>query len=195
MLRTTTALASLLLLASACGPKNASKSRKGQDMRKVTEVRLDEADMIMQLVDLNGDGKPNVENHWRERSAGPRLLVMKKIDLDMNGSFDMIQHYSDDGVLKLEEMDKDFDGLVDTRDHYQDGLRILSEMDSNNDGNADIYFHYVKTDAGTTRIDRKERDTTFDGMIDTWERFDESGKVIRMGRDTDGDGKMDEREE
>ena len=34
-----------------------------------------------------------------------------------------------------------------------------------------------------------------DGKIDVWERFSPQGDVIRTGRDTNGDGKVDEREE
>ena len=38
-------------------------------------------------------------------------------------------------------------------------------------------------------------DTDGDGMVDYWEKFDTQGNVIRTGRDLDGDGKMDVRDQ
>jgi hypothetical protein len=42
---------------------------------------------------------------------------------------------------------------------------------------------------------RKESDTNGDGKVDFWEYFDDAGKVIRTGKDLDGDGVMDVRQE
>ena len=39
------------------------------------------------------------------------------------------------------------------------------------------------------------RDTNGDGKVDFWEYFDDAGKVIRTGKDVDGDGVMDVRQE
>jgi hypothetical protein len=43
------------------------------------------------------------------------------------------------------------------------------------------------------KLRRKERDTNADGKIDFWEYLDESGNVVKVGRDVDGDGVMDVR--
>lgn len=185
-----------LLLLSACPKKNATALESDEVfLTQVKESLVEEEGLILQEVDLDKNGKPDILNYFRERSQGSRLLVRKKVDLNLDGKIDVVSHFDDLGALEREEMDSDFDGAFDWTDHYQGGIRVMSEMDSNYDGRPDIYFYYAKDEAGKPRIDRKERDTDANGMIDYWERFDATGKVIKTGRDTDGDGKMDERDE
>ena len=101
-------------------------------------------------------------------------------------------YFNEKGELEREEMDGNFDGHFDWTDHYQDNLRVMTEVDSDGNGKMDQFSYYEGT---PPRITRKERDTNGDTLIDIWERFDEHGVVNRTGRDTDGDGKMDERDE
>lgn len=175
--------------------RSANTDSDGQGMDRIREIKLVEEDLILQEVDLDGNGTADVFNYFRERSAASRLLVRKKIDLDFDGRVDVISTFDEDGALATEQMDGDFDGQIDWTDHYQNGVRVMAEADSNYDGQSDIFFYYSVAGDGRPRIERKERDTDGDGRIDFWERFDERGVVVRTGRDTDGDGKMDERDE
>ena len=69
-------------------------------------------------------------------------------------------------------------------------MRVLSEWDTNNDGRFDEFRSYENG-----KVRRKERDTNADDQVDQWEYLDEQGRVTKTGRDIDGDGVMDERNE
>lgn len=178
-----------LLALVACGPKGKSPSAAGGPGHAINE-RPAEGGLVVQEVDLDGNGSVEIYNFYRETRDGTRFLVRKELDLNLDGHVDVISHFDDEGNLVKEEMDGDFDGLFDWVDHYQDGQRVLSESDTDYDGKPNVWSYY---EGG--RIQRKERDTDGDGRIDYWERFDDDGNVIVTGADTDGDGKMDTRDE
>ena len=174
-------------------PASAGSESAEEWQSQVTERELPDSKLVLQEVDLDRDGKPEIKNYFRTRTED-RVLVKKEVDLNRDGRMDLISYFDDDGNLKKEEMDSDYDGRFDWTDHYRDGRRVMSEYDTETDGQPNV-FKYYETADGVTHLARKERDTDGDGKIDVWERFDKSGKVIRTGRDTDGDGKMDERSE
>ncbi len=181
----------LLLIAACKGNKQDLESSEAyaQLQSQVSEKLLENGNILVE-VDLNKDGAPDVFNHYRPRENADRLLLKKEADMNHDGSIDVISTFDDLGELTTEEMDRDFDGGIDWRDHYQNGRRVMSETDTNEDGEMDIFSYFQDG-----KITRKERDTDADGRIDFWERFDEEGNVIKTGADTDGDGKMDFREE
>ena len=182
-----TALA--LAATVACGPKK-SLSEAPLATAGILSEEPTEDGLVKQLVDMDGDGDADVFNFFRERPDGPRLLVLKHSDLDRDGRMDVRTHFDITGQIEKEEMDGDFDGTVDWVDHYQGGKRTLSEVDTNYDGTFDLFKIY---ESGSVR--RKERDTNFDGTIDFWEYLDDQGNVTKVGRDIDGDGVMDIRED
>lgn len=192
-MRTLLLIGSCCLIACKGTAKNAPEAAAQVD--RIKETEQPEEGLILQEIDMDGDGRTDVFNYYRERSAAARLRVKKKADLNFDGRIDAISEFDDSGELQRELFDSDFDGSLDWTDHYQDGMRVMAEMDTNFDGKPDIWFYYVKGADGRPHIDRKERDTNGDGLIDFWERFDGEGNVTRTGRDVDGDGKMDERTE
>jgi hypothetical protein len=146
--------------------------------------------LIEQQIDLNGDELPDVFNFYRERSEANRLLVRKEVDLNLDGKVDVRTWFTDTGAIEREEMDGDFDSRVDWVDHYRGGKRVMSEVDTDYNGAMDLFKYY---EGGKLR--RKERDSKGDGRIDFWEYLDEAGTVLRTGRDIDGDGVMDVRDD
>ena len=60
------------------------------------------------------------------------------------------------------EADKNFDGIPDYAEHYKNG-----------------------------KLELREADVDFDGKMDEWTYFNEAGKPIKTGRDTNKDGKPD----
>lgn len=173
----------------ACPPKAAETSAVSGAGRINEGAGAD--GLIEQSVDINGDGKPDVRNYYRDRVDGPRLLVRRTSDLNWDGKNDVSSWFNEQtGQLEKEEMDADFDGRVDWVDHYQGGKRALSEVDDDNDGRFDLYKIFENG-----KVRRKERDTNGDGRIDLWEYMDEKGAVIKVGRDTDNDGVMDVRQD
>lgn len=188
-------VAAVVAVAGCAKDPGASTGASGPDAPPPITERTTEAGLVESSIDLDGDGKPEIRNYWRERADAPRLLVRKEVDMNRDGKADVISYFTDDGVLDREEMDSDYDGFFDWTDHYQKGTRVMSEYDSDNDGKPNVFKYYTRSDDGSVHLDRKERDEDGDGKIDVWERFDATGNVIRMGRDTDGDGKVDIREE
>lgn len=153
-----------------------------------TSVTLDGLTQVQ--VDLNRDGKVEITNFFRERTDAPRLLVRKETDLNNDGRVDVRAEFDDGGERVKEQLDQDFDGRADWVDHYIGGKRTFSEVDTDFNGTFDLFKYY---ESGVAR--RKERDTDGDNRIDAWEYLDETGTVVKTGKDVDGDGKMDTREQ
>jgi len=177
----------ILLVLAGCGGSQttgANASADGPAAAETTE-RLTEGGLTMVEVDLNGDGRAEVYNYYRERTQADRLLVRREADLNQDGRIDIWSFFDESGAVTQEKMDGDFDGTADWVDHYQGGKRTLSEVDTNSDGNFDLFKYFVDG-----KLVRKERDTTNNGKIDFWELY-EDGKVVKAGRDTSGDGNID----
>jgi hypothetical protein len=189
-MRHTVPVAALVVLA-ACGPKTVAPTASTERASAGILSETASADgLTEQKIDLNGDGRADVYNFYKERAGAPRLLVRKEVDLNWDGKLDVRTWFDAAGKIEKEEMDGDFDGRVDWVDHYQGGRRVLSEVDSDYDGGFDLFKVY---EAGKVRS--KQRDTNADGNVDFWEYLDDSGNVVKTGRDVDGDGIMDVRED
>ncbi len=185
-----------LVIGLGCVPKNKKAASETEEVmpsqreaKMLTEQPAEDG-LIRQEIDLNGDGRGDVFNYYRERSEGPRALVRKEVDLNWDGRVDVQSYFTASGEMEKESMDGDFDGNMDWVDHYQGGKRVLSEVDTDYDGRADLWKIY---EGG--KVKRKERDTDGNAQVDFWEYLDDSGAVVKTGRDIDGDGIMDERED
>ncbi len=182
--------AALVALAFTAGcPKQGDSETNPVTVGVLSERPADDG-LTEQQIDLDGDGKADVWNFWQERADGPRALVRKESDLNRDGKIDVRTWFDSTGRIEKEEMDGDFDGRVDWVDHYQGGKRVLTEVDTDYSGEVDLFKIY---ESGVVR--RKERDTNGDGRVDFWEYLDEQGNVVKVGRDVDGDGVMDVRED
>ena len=175
-----------VILVAGCA-KTASNAETPYST--LTERTTDDGTRIVEI-DIDGDKRAEIYNHYRDRSSSTPLLVRKEVDLNSDGQVDVISYFDDAGKLEREEMDSNFDGHFDWIDHYQDGVRVMAETDTDMDGRSNVYAYYVDG-----KIQRKERDSNGDGRIDVWERFGADGTVTRTGSDTDGDGRIDVRTE
>jgi len=197
-MRPTFAFSLVLAGTVACGGTKAPTSTEPvvsetPYLQTVKEYVNDAGQSVVE-VDLNKDGSADILTYYHtanvlEGSTPP--MARKEVDLNRDGRVDVVSHYDNTGVVTKEEMDGDFDGRWDWVDHYVGGKRVKSEVDSNYDGRIDLYRYYENE----IKV-RRERDTDTNGLIDQWEFFDPDGKeIIMTGYDTDGDGKMDVREE
>jgi hypothetical protein len=177
----------ILVLTMACG---GNKRPKMARQAQLLSERPASGGLVEQLIDVNGDGKEDVYNFFRERSEATRLLVRKEVDLNWDGKIDVRTWFDSEGRIEKEEMDGDFDGRPDWIDHYKGGRRVMSEIDTDYNGKPDLFKYYEKG-----KLRKKERDTDNDGRPDFWEYLDEGGKVLRTAQDTDGDGDMDIRQD
>ncbi|MDP2311398.1 MAG: hypothetical protein Q8P41_00720 [Pseudomonadota bacterium] len=166
--------------------ENAAGAPLGQAEQLTTSTTADGLTEVK--VDLDRDGKPEITNYFRERTDSTRLLLRKDTDLNHDGRIDVRAEFDDGGQRVKEQLDGDFDGRADWVDHYIAGKRTMSEVDTDFNGTFDLFKYY---ESGVVR--RKERDANGDGQIDAWEYLDETGTVVKTGKDIDGDGKMDSR--
>ena len=135
----------------------------------VLTSRVTEDGLTQEEVDLDGDAKVEIVNYYRTSGEG-RLLLKK--DLDLNR----------DGEISYSSV------TIDVVDHYISGKRSMTEKDTDFDGTFDLFSYYENG-----KVRRKERDSDRNGKVDFWEYLDDSGAVIKTGKDSDGDGVMDER--
>ena len=84
--------------------------------------------LVEQQIDINNDGEGDVFNYYQEREDGaPRLLVVKKVDLNWDGKIDVETSFDEDGNIVKESMDGDFDGMPEWVDHYQGNIRVMTD--------------------------------------------------------------------
>jgi hypothetical protein len=184
-------------LLTGCGKKKAPEAGASKEAltQRVIEKVLPDQGLVLVEIDLNADGRPEIFNFYRERTDAPRLLIRKETDLNADGQVDVISYFDAEGGLEKEESDGDFDGRFDMTDYFKGGRRVMAEWDSDYDGRPNVFRYYQANTTGAMRITHEERDTDGNGQVDFWIRFDGDGNVIKTGADTDGDGKMDMREE
>ena len=187
----------MLFLLFACGastskvdPKSAAETVANTPKPPIVTNEATEEGLRCQKIDLNIDGKVDVWNYYRDRTGATPLLLKKEIDLNWDGNKDIVTTFTQDGHIQKEEMDQDFDGQFEWIDHYQGNKRVMSEIDTDVDGKYDL-FRFYEGD----KVRRKEQDTNGDGIIDFWQHLNEQGEVTKIGRDLDGDGIMDVRED
>lgn len=122
----------------------------------------------------------------RPADISKKRPVRRELDLNGDGEVDLVRTFDNEGKLKMDEVDADFDGVFDRILYYRDGQITRREIDVDQDGKFEEVRQYIK---GT--LFRVERDTNGDGTTDSWMFFKE-GVLERAGVDIDGDGVIDE---
>ena len=142
-----------------------------------------------ELLDSEGEVVTELESLTQEQIF--EYLEFKRVrekwlDLNFDGTVDMVRRYDAREQLIEQAMDADFDGTVDRTDYYEDGLLTSRASDEDGDGVADLTRYYRNGE-----LHRTEVDSDGDGEPDEW-RFYEEGEILRIGLDTTGDGDIDE---
>lgn len=144
--------------------------------------------------DTSGDSTPDVRRVFRRVGDPPLtrlVLACRESDLNGDGTKDVVRYYNDEGRPLREEADRNFDGTLDTVEIFQDGRIVREERDENGDGTID-YKTYFDDDGHASRTERDlaGRSTATEWHPDRWEYYEE-GRMVRMGTDLDGDGRVD----
>lgn len=162
--------------------------------------------------DANG-GRDHVKQHERVRNSNVDFSSMdvRGFDIDGDGIPDVL-HYSKDGVVRVERYDLNFDGQIDMDTYYgPDGSLQERSFYLNDDDGVDVIglyeneemvekyvsidfdgrFPVVKHYDSEGDLLRVERDSNGDGRTDIWEYYD-GGELVRVARDTDSDGVPDQ---
>ncbi len=80
-------------------------------------------------------------------------LVRVEADRNRDGRVDRVSHYDADGALEATESDEDFNGSLETRKEYRNGILSSAQIDTDHDGVADTRLDY--TPQG--ELERRER--------------------------------------
>lgn len=195
----------LALPAAACGGRQSADDDSSAVCQANLPPDLHES-FVRHPVDTNGDCEPDF---WKlydvvdedgeviedvTRFTDPdtfafyrenRRIRQKWLDVNFDGSVDVIRYYDIRGDLESQQVDVDFDGGLDRTDSFDEGIVNIRETDENGDGEVDVTRYYRN---GV--LHRMEMDTDFDGQPDTW-RFYEDGHLLRIGQDTNGDEDID----
>jgi len=134
------------------------------------------------LVDLNQDEKADVRKVYA-KYAGDEVVVCREADLNFDRKLDIFVYFDETGAIKRDDLDLDYDGVIDIISYYAAGKVVKQELDTNSNGVVDR-VRFLE-DGVPSRV---EGDTDGDGQVDYWEYYD-AGKLIRVGMDTDGDGR------
>jgi hypothetical protein len=123
--------------------------------------------------DVNSDGRTDV----RTSMANGRVVRLEG-DSNGDGRPDRWEYYSADGRLEKIGGSSQQDGREDTW-AYTAGDDVRLDISTLRDGRIDRREFYRRQ-----RLQRTERDTNHDGLMDTWEEFD-SGRLTLVAVDED----------
>lgn len=151
------------------------------DFWKLYEV-LDEEGEV--LTDLSVLADPDRFALLRDRQN--QRIREKWLDLNFDGTIDVVRRYDVHERLVEQSVDIDFDGDIDRVDTFDEGAILTRQSDEDGDGVSESTRYYRE---GT--LHRMEIDTDGTGTPDTW-RFYDDGALVRIGRDLNGDEDIDE---
>ncbi len=134
--------------------------------------------------DLDHDGMVDVTLVYAKEDD-PKSLIRSRWDLNHDGKPDEWVYYGPDGEVVQEEMDLDWDGVVDSINYYEDGQLVRREASTNFEGRMTVRKEFEHG-----QLTLIAQDTDDDGKLDTWE-FYENGQLVRIGKDTNKDGQED----
>ena len=101
------------------------------------------------------------------RSLDGRYASILELDRNEDGVVDQVVFLDSRGEKVHEELDYNFDGKMDDFCFYSGGVLIREEIDTNFDGHIDAWIYIKKG----IYIERYERDTDHDGVIDRVKKY------------------------
>lgn len=195
-------MGAMLALAVGCGGSQAQRPARTRASGIARSTAVDDngrcdtegADREVSEYDTSGDQRPDVRRVFRrvgDAATARLVLACRESDLNADGTKDVVRYYNDEGRPLREEADRNFDGHMDTVTYFQDGRIVRVESDENGDGQIDskVFFDDDGSPSRTER-DTAGRSTATNWHPDRWEYF-EQGRIVRLGIDIDGDGRVD----
>jgi len=144
--------------------------------------------------DTSGDQRADVRKVFvrvGDETLYRLVMICREADLNADGVKDVIRQYDDEGRPLREEADRDFDGKMDVVSYYQHGELLRKEIDSDANGVIDYKVFYEDDKPVRAERDLLGKSTPSIWKASRWEYY-EGGKIIRMGTDVDGDGRVDQ---
>lgn len=184
-------LIALCLAATACTNRGASADMESLSSGPQFSIGRDSEGFVVRQFDATGDGTVDVVRYFEEHPDPNNPAVtrrrMRKMEIDVNGDakVNVRRFFDDHGNIAREELDKTFDGHIDTINYYEGGHLSRKELLAPGENRIAATRFYRR---GV--IERVEVDTSGDSRTDYWEYYDE-GVLTRVGRDESGDGRAD----
>lgn len=196
--------ATSLFLGSGCSKQSYERVERSVVYLEELSIQRNFTDegLLLEEFDINRDG--NVDNYSYSQPLdkyGDPLedltgytpytlpnyrLVRRELDLNFDGETDFIRHYDVRGNIARDEVDTNFNGVIDRTVSYSNGVVTRRDIDGDENGHVEEIRYYV-----TGKLFRIERDENQDGQTDYWQFFTE-GVLTRAGYDHDGDRVIDE---
>lgn len=108
-----------------------------------------------------------------------------KRDINNDGVIDQVAFVDENGDVERLETDSDGDGQIDSIQYYEKGALVRAEKDTNGDRSMDIRNYFAKN----RRISQEKVDPK--GKVIYVILFDETEKISKIQKDTDGNGSFD----
>lgn len=187
-------LGAAALLSAGCASNDAAKKDAAESLQNFEGAGFKasrQGEYLVESYTLDGGEEPNLIKYFEEYPDpdNPELnlkrLRKKEVDVNSDGTINIVRLYDQDGVPIREKVDSNLDGTFDTINYYDNGQLVRKELLSEDESEVLETRFYSE---GT--IIRVERDRTGDGKVDYWEYY-EDGILDRVGQDLDADGRAD----
>jgi hypothetical protein len=188
------ALAAAVLVLAGCSSDDGATKQEADSLRNFDGPRRttsEEDGFIVESFTLDSEDKPDVVKYFEEypdpddESVIKRRLRKKEVDVNADGTMNIVRLYDKQGVVTREKLDTNLDNNYDTINYFDHGELVRKEVLSADASRVVETRFYSK---GT--IVRVERDLNQDGQTDYWEYYEE-GTLDRTGRDLTADGRAD----
>lgn len=195
-------LAIVLLGLVACGGADAPdpETHRSKHMEGVTNLSAEGNRCDAKIAgreeseyDTSGDQVPDVRKVFQyigKEEERRLLMICRESDLNQDGTKDVIRQYNQEGRPVREDADRDFDGRIDAVTYFDTGEIVRQEIDSTGNGRVDTKIFFEGGEPLRAERDLKGRSTSKQWRPDRWEYY-EKKRIVRMGTDLDGDGKVD----
>ncbi len=141
---------------------------------------FDNTAIVKQGVDYNNDGSLD-EQHFTENGAVTRT----EYDRNLDGRVDKRFHFERSGRLISSESDEDFNGSFETLTDFEHDQKVRSESDTVGDGIKDLQMEYRHGVLTKTRL--FSPDTGKPIKVQYFDGF----RLVKAEFDSDGDGHFD----
>ena len=111
-------------------------------------------------------------------------------DLNRDGKPDMYEYYNADGTLRRREGAYESSDAISEVQYFEGGKLVRRERDTTGQRKIDTWDTY---DPGTGKLTKRERDNNGDGKVDQWWTWDGTGNMT-IAVDKNGDGQPDPNE-
>ena len=189
--RMKTRFAFLILAVTAACSGSTAETKKGDTATSDAPKALEheKCDDSMGRVEITGSQKDKPELKQVFDTTTGREIC-RVADLNHDGKPDMYEYYNADGTLRRREGAYETSDAISEVQYYEGGKLVRRERDTTGQRKIDTWDTY---DPATGKLSKRERDNNGDGKVDQWWTWEGNGNVT-IAIDRNGDGQPDPNE-